>query len=392
MTMPDGGGLRRAEALAEKARATAVPAVQPTADPHLLAGQVGAEVAAALSSAQVRVRLLAETGRIGRHSLLALQDEIRRARQVAMLGQQVSRLAAGSVRQTPEALELPQLLRDALVQRHGEIAGRGIELRQVLQPAPVSADPSLLFALLVSLLDWSFEHCRAQGITLSTGLNPWPVHALLRCEFAWRAPDRLDADADLAFEVERIERGDGPSLLDTVSWRLVEHACAAMGVHLTREDTSWRVRLQLAFPESPRRWPRLVDALDALEQDPGDGAQPLAGCRLLVFAQRPDVRRLVHDAVAPMGLMVNHVGTLAELRACGLHTPPDALLVDQRGSEVDRVLADLKAGGSGPALVHVAESFRGLEISSSGRFEILRVGRDTVLRDLPSALGYALAR
>ncbi len=387
MTVPDGGALRRAEALTDKA-----PAVQPAADPHLLAGQVGAEVAAALSSAQVRVRLLAETGRIGRHSLLALQDEIRRARQVAMLGQQVSRLAAGSVRQAPEALELPQLLRDALGQRHVEIAGRGIELRQVLQPAPVSADPALLFALLVSLLDWSFEHCRAQGITLSTGLNPWPVHALLRCEFAWRAPDRLDADADLAFEVARIERGDGPSLLDTVSWRLVEHACAAMGVRLSREDTSWQVRLQLAFPETPRRWPRLVDALNALEQDTGDGAQPLAGCRLLVFVQRPDVRRLVHDAVAPMGLTVNHVGTLADLRACGLQMPPDALLVDQRGSEVDRVLADLKAGGSGPALIHVAESFRGLEISSSGRFEILRVGRDTVLRDLPSALGYALAR
>nr|MBP6252191.1 hypothetical protein [Rubrivivax sp.] len=152
------------------------------------------------------------------------------------------------------------------------------------------------------------------------------------------------------------------------------------------------VRLQRAFPESPRRWPGLVDALNAVEQDTGDGAQQLAGCRLLVFAQRPDVRRLVHDAVAPMGLTVNHVGTLADLRACGLQMPPDALLVDQRGSEVDRVLADLKAGGSGPALIHVAESFRGLEISSSGRFEILRVGRDTVLRDLPSALGYALAR
>lgn len=392
MKTSDTGAMRRAAASSGNQSSAAAQALPPAADPHLLAGQVGAEVAAALSSAQERVRLLAETGRIGRHSLLALQEEIRRARQVAMLGQQVSRLAAGHVRQTPEALELPQLLREALGQRHAEVAARGFELRQVLQPAAVSADPSLLFALLVSLLDWSFEHCRARGITLRTGVNPWPVHAVLHCEFAWRAPDRIDADADLAFEIERIERGHGPSLLDSVSWRLVEHACAAMGVRLIRNDTHWQVRLQLAFPETPRRWPRLVDALSALEGEACSlGPQPLAGCRLLVYAQRPDVRHLVQEAIAPMGLMVDLVGSLADLRAHGLRTPPDVLLVDQRGLEVDRVLADLKAGGSGPALVHVAESFRGLEISSSGRFEILRVGRDTVVRDLPAALGYALS-
>lgn len=394
MTHPDGGRLRRAAALAEEHPQDAAPTASES-EPHLLAGQVGAEVAAALSTAQERVRLLAETGRIGRHSLLALQDEIRRARQVAMLGQQVARLAAGRVRQSPEALELPQLLRDALGQRQAEIAARGLELRQVLQPAPVSADASLLFALLVSLLDWAFEHCRAQGITLRTGQNAWPAHAQLRCEFAWRAPDRLGADADLAFEVERIERGNGGRLLDSVSWRLVEHACAAMGVRLSREDTAWQVHVQLDFPEAPRRWPRLVDALsssDALPDEPGlPGSQPLAGCRLMVFAQRPDVRALVLAAVAPMGLAVDLVGSLAELRACGLEAPPDMLIVDQRGSEVDRVLADLRAGGSGPALVHVAETFRGLEISSSGRFEILRVGRDTAVRDLPLALGYALS-
>jgi hypothetical protein len=395
MTFPDGGHLRHAPASAGGGRRDAAPALA-EADPHLLAGQVGAEVAAALSAAQERVRLLAETGRIGRHSLLALQDEIRQARQVAMLGQQVARLAAGRVRQAPEALELPQLLRDALCQRQTEIAARGLELRQVLQPAPVSADASLLFALLVSLLDWAFEHCRAQGITLSTGQNAWPAHAQLRCDFAWRAPDRLGADADLAFEIERIERGTGGRLLDSVSWRLVEHACAAMGVRLSRQDTAWQVHVQLDFPEAPRRWPRLVDALNAAEaiaDDPGaPGRQPLAGCRVLVFAQRPDVRSLVQAAVAPTGLSADLVGSLAELRACGLDASPDAIIVDQRGSEVDRVLADLKAGGSGPALVHVSESFRGLEISSSGRFEILRVGRDTVVRDLPVALGYALSR
>lgn len=374
------------------ARATP-QAAEPAGEPRLLAGQVGAEVAAALSSALERLEQLTRTGRIARHSLQALHDEIHRARQVAMLGQQVSRLAAGHVRQAPETLELPQLLREALAQRADAMATRGLELRQVLQPATVSADPSLLFALLLSLLDWAFEHCRSQTVSLHTGLQPWPEQAVLECRFTWCPPDRLAPEAELAYEVDRLERGDDPSHLDTVAWRLVEQAAQAMSVTLERADTASQVRLRLMFPESPRRWPRLVDALAEV----GEGmsrlrSQPLAGLRVLVHAQRPDVRHVVHEALQPAGLLVDFVATLADLRECALQAPPDVLLIDERGSEVDRVLAEVKAGASGPVLVHVAEAFRGVELSSSGRFEIVRVSRDTAVRDLPAALGYALNR
>lgn len=368
-------------------------AAESAGEPRLLAGQVGAEVAAALSSALERLEQLTRTGRIARHSLQALHDEIHRARQVAMLGQQVSRLAAGHVRQAPETLELPQLLREALAQRADAMAARGLELRQVLQPATVSADPSLLFALLLSLLDWAFEHCRSQTVSLHTGLQPWPEQAVLECRFTWCPPDRLAPDAELAYEVDRLERGDDPSHLDTVAWRLVEQAAQAMSVTLARADTASQVRLRLLFPESPRRWPRLVDAL--AEVDDGLSrlrSQPLAGLRVLVHAQRPDVRHVVHEALQPAGLLVDFVATLADLRECALQAPPDVLLIDERGSEVDRVLAEVKAGASGPVLVHVAEAFRGVELSSSGRFEIVRVSRDTAVRDLPAALGYALNR
>lgn len=389
MTVSDAGAARRPPA--RTVSAVADPAL-PSAEQSLLAGQVGAEVAAALSSALERVRLLAETGRIGRRSLQSLHDEIERARRVAMLGQQVSRLAAGRVRQAPESLELPQLLRDALAQRSDEIATRGLEVRQVMQPAAVSVDPSLLFALILSLLDWAFEHCRAQTVTLSTLVNPWPVHAMLGCEFAWRAPDRLDPDADLAFEVERAERGDDPAALDTMPWRLVEQACRAMDVRIERRDTPWRVQLTLAFPETPRRWPKLVDEQMALEDPYAMSTQPLAGSQVLVLASRADVRRLVREATATMGLLIDHVTTLADARECAQHLMPDVLIVDERNSEIDRMLAELKAGGSGPALVHVNAAFKGLEISTSGRFEILRVGTEGVMRELPVALRYALSR
>lgn len=388
MTVSDAGAARRPPVCTGNGPAD--PGAPP-AEQSLLAGQVGAEVAAALSSAQDRVRLLIETGRIGRRSLQALYEEIGRARRVAMLGQQVSRLAAGRVRQAPESLELPQMLREALAQRIDEVAIRGLEVRQVLQPAAVSVDPSLLYTLIVSLLDWAFEHCRAQTLTVGTLVQPWPVHALLRCDFTWRAPDRLDPDADLAFEVERAERGDDPAALDTMPWRLVQQACRAMDVRIERRDTPWQVQLTLAFPETPRRWPKLVDEQMALEDPYAMSVQPLAGSQVLVLAGRADVRRLVREATATMGLAIDHVTTLAEARECAHHLLPDVLIVDERNSEVDRLLAELKAGGSGPALVHVSAAFKGLEISTSGRFEILRVGTEGVMRELPAALRYALS-
>lgn len=387
MTVSDAGAARRPPARADAGPADAVHA---PAEHWLLAGQVGAEVATALSSALERVRLLSATGRIGQRSLQALQDELEQARRVAMLGQQVSRLAAGRVRQSPESLELPQMLRDALGQRSDEMAARGLEVRQRLEPAAVSVDPSLLFALLVSLLDWAFEHCRSQTLSLSTGLHPWPVHAMLHCEFAWRAPDRLAADADLAFEVARAERGADPAALDTMPWRLVEQACRAMDVRIERRDTPWQVQLSLAFPETPRRWPKLVDELTALEDPYAMSTQPLAGSQVLVLATRTDVRRLVHEATAQMGLVIDYAGTLADARESAQHVPPDVLIVDERNTEVDRLLAELKAGGSGPALVQVSAQFKGLEVSTSGRFEIMRVSTEGVMRELPAALRYAL--
>jgi hypothetical protein len=360
-------------------------------DDFLLAGQVGAEVAAALSSALERLRLLAETGRIGRQSLLALQEEVLQARQIAIVGQQVSRLAAGRVRQAPEVLELPQLLRDTMGQRADEIAARGLEVRQRLQAATVSADPSLLFTLLVSLLDWALEHCRGATLQLGTGLNPWPVHAVLHCEFAWCAPDRVAPDAELARDAGRAE--PGTSTLDTMAWRLVEHSAQAMNVRIQRHDGTQHVRLSLAFPEAPRRWPRLVDALAALEDPYAMSTRPLADSEVLVVAQRFESRRLVHEAIAGMGLNLRVALDLAEAREMAHEVQPHALIVDERNAEVDRLIGELKAGApTGPALLHVDEDFQGLEISTSGRFEILRVARDAIVRDLPAALAYALDR
>jgi hypothetical protein len=152
------------------------------------------------------------------------------------------------------------------------------------------------------------------------------------------------------------------------------------------------VQLTLDFPETPRRWPKLVDELTMLEDPYAMSTQPLAGTQVLVLASRGDVRHIVREATADMGMLVDIVDTLAEARDYALEIPPDVLTVDERDTEVDQWLAELQAGGSGPPLVHVSSRFKGLEVSSSGRFELTRVGSESAVRDLPAALRYALSK
>ena len=351
-----------------------------------LAGEVGAEVAASLSQALQRLDDILHSGRVGRAGLNAVRDEVERARQIAMLGQQVSRLAAGLARPAPEAADLPEVLHAALQQHRHAVAARGLTVRQHLRPATVSADASLLFTLLQCVLQWAVEHGSGPMISLSTELNSWPVHALLRCEFAWRTPDNAAGE-----DAPDIDRFAQPGGLDTLAWRLLEQAAAALGVQVQREETPHEVLLTLAFPEAARRWPKLVDEQAAASDDPaGQGASALAGSQVLVLAARTELRRAAHAGLAPLGVDVHDAATADEL--CARAASVQALVVpaDLPGlAALRQVLAD--AGGR-PALVLVDDVSPGVHIDHDGRQEELRVGQSTIARDLPAALRYALMR
>ena len=71
-----------------------------------LAAQIGAEIASPLTAALERIHALTTPGRIDRTSLRALRDEVERARQTGMLGQQLARFASGRLRQSHERLQL----------------------------------------------------------------------------------------------------------------------------------------------------------------------------------------------------------------------------------------------------------------------------------------------
>ncbi len=358
-----------------------------------VACQIGVEVASPLTMALDRVRALQATGQIDRHGLQALHDELELARRASMVGQQITRLAQGGIQQQHETVSLAQVLRDVLSQRAEDLAARGIGVKQILRPAEIIVDASLLSAFMHAVLDWSLRHARTP-VEFRLDMKTWPVHARFTCTFGHLPADQaaalVDAPArDTAAPHARI------GALDCLAWCLLEHLAVTMQLPLERVDTAAATTLTVEFPHTAND---SLEGASAIEIDSafalsGD-SRPLSGSHVLVIATRRDVRNQIRQAVAHMGLMLDFVTSIeAALEFCqqGL---PHAIIYEAAAYDrsLERFRDDVSRLGDPPAWIEITEQGEAFEVSSFGGTSMARVGRDAILSSLPSALMFELAR
>ncbi len=375
--------------MSELVRDQVTPAQRPSQppDPHVLLAQLGCEVARTLSAAIERVNALAATGRIDRASLKALREEVDHARRAGIMGQQVSRFASGRVQVARERLDLTGLLLEALRQRRREFEARGAEVRQFFAQAEVMNDATLTFSLLQSLFDWALEHAVSR-IDLKLDIKPWPAQARLTCAFSHRQADSRTA-GDTAWLESDV------SLLETMSWCLLQQIAVALELTIYRHDTANRTTLTLEFPETvvPR-----IDGLSTSElDDPSQHAhnsQPLAGRHALVVASRREVRGLVRDALRPMGLMIDFVNSVDEAVEFCRDGLPHAVVYEAAlaGERFEKLRADMLTEVPTMAFVQIAEHGKAFEVLNLGSHQFASVGRDALLESLPAAMMFELAR
>jgi hypothetical protein len=355
-----------------------------------LLGQLGGEVAASLSLALERVTELAATGRIERSSLRALRDEIDRARRAGMMGQQVVRLGNGRVQLAHERLDLTALLREALRQRVREMQSRGIEVRQTLAPASVISDATLLFSFLQTMLDWCFEHTTSR-LDLRLDIKNWPSHARLMVGFAHLPPDEVQHAAGSML-------ADEETKLNTVAWRLLQQTGAVLGIQLDRVDTAGRTELVAQFPQTVSPHVEGLEGLNGLDADESlhsaHNSQPLAGRHVLVMATRREVRSVVRDALRPMGLMLDFVGSVVEAQDLCLDGLPHAVVYESSlgGDHFEHMRTQWLADVPGISFICIAEQGKAFEVLNVGGRQFASVGRDAIAESLPAALLFELSR
>ena len=354
-------------------------------DLQALVSQLGSEVAETLSSALERVTTLSATGKIDRAGLRMLRDEIDRARRAGIMGQQVVRLGNGRVQLASERLDLTALLSEALRQRGREIDKRGIEVRQVLVSAEVMSDTTLLFSLLQTTLDWSFEHAVSR-IDLSMEIKNWPPNACLTVAYAHQPPDEVVAPVQPNAEELR---------LNTMSWRLLQQTAGVLGLMLTRRDLPGKTEIKLEFPQTLA--PRLVGLHKPEVEDSGStshNSQPLAGRHVMVLAARREVRNVVREALRPMGLMVDFVTSVEEAQQLCSDGLPHAVIYEAAiaGESFERLRNEMRAEVPTLVFVRIAEQGKAFEVLNLGGRQFASVGRDAIMAALPEALMFELSR
>ena len=351
---------------------------------HELVSQVGAEIAAPLTAALERIHVLTATGKIDRAGLRALRDEVEQARQVGMIGQQLTRFASGKVRQSHEVLQLEEVMKSVLALRTRETQARGIVLKPHLKSARVIVDGSLLFNLLNTTLDWALANAHAH-IDFTIDFKTWPVHARVTCRFAHRPVDQTDESIT----------ADVMPRLDSVSWRLIEQTAWTMGLVIDRKDIAGITTLVLEFPKTAGDE---MEGLAATEVDDvstqSGNSKALAGSHILVVASRREVRVLIRDSLRNMSMLVDFVGSIEEAVSFCKDGLPHAIIVDsiQRGERFGAFRDEILLEVPDFVFIEILEQGSTFEMSGTNGAGMARIGRDVVASSLPAALMFELSR
>lgn len=350
---------------------------------HTIVAEIGAATAAPLTSALERIHALVSSGRIDRAGLRALRDEVERARQAGMIGQQITRFASGRLRQSHERLQLADTLKGVLAHRHRETQARGIVLKPTLKPAEVIVDASLLFSLLNTVLDWALDQARS-SIEFRIDLKSWPAHARLCCRFSHRPADQADDAAAVP-----------PAELDTLSWRLLEQTAWTMGLPLDRQHEGGTTTLTIEFPRTASDE---IEGVSTLEIDegfaPSSNSKPLAGSHVLVISARRELRVQVRDALRNMGLIVDFVASVDEATEFCRDSLPHAIIIEsiQRGEKFAQLREEISLEVPDFVFIEIIEEGNTFEMSGFSGSNVARVGRDVIDSSLPSALMFELSK
>jgi len=352
---------------------------------HALVSDIGAEVAGPLTAALERIHALTTTGVIDRESLKFLREEVEQARRAGLLGQQITRLASGRLRQSHERLQLATTLKGVLAHRNRETLARGIVLKPVLKAVEVIVDASLLFTLLNSVLDWALCNARSQ-IQFTIDIMPWPAHARLVCEFAQRQFDGADHATP-----------DAPSSegLNALNWRMLEQTATTMGVPLHRDEHDGSTTLTVEFPRTAHDE---MEGVSTIEFDdgfaPSTNSKPLAGNQVLVVSSRREMRVLIREALRNMGLVIDFVNSVDEAVDFCRDGLPHAIIIEaiQNGERFARFRDEITAEVPEFAFIEIIEEGAEFEMSGFSGSRMARVGRDVIGSSLPSALMFELSK
>lgn len=210
-----------------------------TAAPSLsaatLAGLLGAELLAPLSSMQAVVDAYAETRSLSLEQAQELQRAIHVAHSLAQRAQRLGLVLSQPPTRTHQLLRLDEHLYEALAGYADLCDEMGVNVRSNIKPVNVVTDPDLLKELIRSVIEWAMES--GQAISFLAKLAGDPEHPVLAATVI-QQPDASTPDERRAAH-------------NTLGWQHINQVAHRMSASVTRESAPQGHVLVIDFPPLP---------------------------------------------------------------------------------------------------------------------------------------------
>jgi hypothetical protein len=348
-------------------------------DPWSIPGVIGVELARQAETASRLLQSIEKRQYLNRNDIRTLQAAATAVRRIAMSSQQISRLAAGRLRQSHEKLALHEIVRQVVKENDRQYYQAGVMIEEHLQPVEIIVDAGLLISLCEAAVECALRY--GQVLTLGLKVSNWPQNGILTLRSRQHVQDPAKPLTAM------------PELLE---WVLVGRLAEAMGVTASREVYDDYAVITLEFPRTVTR----LEGLTAVEvQTDGDSlmsgqSRPFAGHRILLVTGDARVRWELEAICKEMRLSLDTVPTAAQaVRYCE-QDKPDAIVVDeaQHDALFDQLRSDLMRYDLNFPSVEITLDGKGVAMSSWDGQNMSRISRDALRSQLPSILAVELAK
>ena len=327
-------------------------------------------------------------GRMRRAEAKALSDALYRMRDTSLRAQQITRLASGRIRQARDRVELGELVRDQLESRRDEFAAIGADVQSVLSPVDVLLDPPVAVSLINNVVDWGLSFSKQVTLTLETPVWPAPARLLVRVA----TPPRQAQPAPGQHTGTWGTKERGRRLNDGLHWMLLRQMAASANLTVNRSGAEGAAILTIEFPKTFQS----SDGLSSVElfEDDSAGATSLLNAWVLVIAPEDKLRAFAMDTLRHAGIGVKGVASLAEARTLVATGKPNTLVVATEVIGNDFVTFKTEVAGQGGScpVVELTERPPSFHNSGFAGFEIAKVGREQLKKDLAPTVLFELAK
>lgn len=327
-------------------------------------------------------------GRMRRAEAKALSDALYRMRDTSLRAQQITRLASGRIRQARDRVELAELIRDQLDSRREEFAAANADVQTLLSPVDVLLDPPVAVSLVNNAVDWGLSFSKQVTLTLETPVWPAPARLLVRVATPPRHAQPAPGQHTGAWGTN--ERGR--RLSDGLHWMLLRQLAASANLTVNRSSAEGAAILTIEFPKTFLS----SNGLSSVElfQEDSPGATSLLDAWVLVIAADDKLRTTAMDTLRHAGIGVKGVASLADARSLVASGKPNTLVVstDTIGADFSAFKTEVMGQGGSCPVVEITERPPSFHNSGFRGFEVAKVGREQLQKDLAATVLFELAK